>query len=260
MDPVVLVASALLGLVVGTCLTVPIWRVPRDEPAGWWPWLCPACRTRLGGRDCIPVVSWLVLRGRCRSCAARIGVRYPGVELLTGGLFLLMVLVLGVGWVLPAYLYLVAVGIALAVIDLDTKRLPNALTLPSYPILAGLLLLPAIVEGAWSGFLRAILGGLALFAFYLVLALVNPAGMGLGDVKLAGVLGMALAWFGWGPWLVGTFLAFLLAAVVGLALMLVGRAGRRTTIPFGPFMLGGALAGIVAGPAIAAWYAGLVAL
>ena len=100
-----------------------------------------------------------------------------------------MALTFGLTWQLPAYLYLTAVGVALAFIDLDTKRLPNVLTLPSYPIMAGLLLIPAVADGLWGDFGRAMLGALALFAFYLLLALVYPAGMGMGDVKLAGVLG-----------------------------------------------------------------------
>jgi leader peptidase (prepilin peptidase)/N-methyltransferase len=96
----------------------------------------------------------------------------------------------------------------------------------------------------------------ALFLLYLVMALVYPAGMGMGDVKLAGVLGMGLAWLGWGEWVVGAFLAFLLGAVVGIGLMLFRRAGRRSAIPFGPFMVAGALLGIVVGPQVADWYVG----
>ena len=167
-----------------------------------------------------------------------------------------MTLSFGLTWELPAYLYLTAVGVALAFIDLDTKRLPNALTLPSYPIVAGLLLLPAVVYSQWGDFGRAMLGGLGLFVFYLLLALVYPAGMGMGDVKLSGTLGMALAWLGWGEWLVGSFMAFLLGAFVGLGMMLFRGAGRKSAIPFGPFMLGGALLGILLGPAIADWYVG----
>lgn len=261
MDPVevvVLTFITLAGLTIGSFLNVVIWRVPRGESVVSPPSHCPSCDARIRGRDNIPVLSWLLLRGRCRDCAAPISARYPGVELLTGVLFLVMTLAIGLTWELPAYLYLTAVCVALAFIDLDTKRLPNVLTLPSYPIMAGLLLIPAIVDGRWGDYGRALLGALALFAFYFVLALVYPAGMGMGDVKLSGVLGMGLAWLGWGELLVGAFLAFLLGAVVGLGLMLFRRAGRRSAIPFGPFMVGGALLGILVGPEIAAWYAGLL--
>ena len=261
MDSVELVVAlivTLAGLAIGSFLNVVIWRVPRGESVVSPPSHCPGCDAQIRGRDNIPLLSWLLLRGRCRDCGTRISPRYPAVELLTGLLFLGMALAIGVTWELPAYLYLTAVGIALAFIDLDTKRLPNALTLPSYPILAALLLLPAVAYGDWSAYLRAMLGAAALFCFYLVLALVYPAGMGMGDVKLAGVLGMGMAWLGWGEWLVGAFLAFLIGALVGLSLMLVRRAGRRTAIPFGPFMVSGALIGIMVGPAIADWYAGLL--
>jgi leader peptidase (prepilin peptidase)/N-methyltransferase len=258
-DPVEVVAVVfitLAGLAIGSFLNVVIWRVPRGESIVSPPSHCPQCDAEIRGRDNIPVLSWLVLRGRCRDCGAHISARYPGVELLTGALFLVMTLAFGLTWELPAYLYLTAVGVALAFIDLDTKRLPNVLTLPSYPIVAGLLIIPALVYDQWGDFGRAMLGGLALFAFYLVLALVYPAGMGMGDVKLAGPLGMGLAWLGWGEWLVGSFMAFLLGAFVGLGMMLFRGAGRKSAIPFGPFMLGGALLGILMGPAIADWYVG----
>ena len=261
MDTVELVAAGLItlaGLAIGSFLNVVIWRVPRGESVVSPPSHCPVCDHPIRGRDNIPVVSWLILRGRCRDCGAPISPRYLGVELLTGAVFLVVTLSIGLTWALPAYLYLSAVCIALAFIDLDTKRLPNALTLPSYPVMAGLLLLPAVAYSDWSSYGRAMLGGLALFAFYFVLALVYPAGMGMGDVKLSGVLGMGMAWLGWGQWLVGSFLAFVLGAVVGVSLMVLRRAGRRSAIPFGPFMVAGALLGIVLGSAIADWYLGVL--
>jgi len=253
-EVVVVTFITLAGLAIGSFLNVVIWRVPRGESVVSPPSHCPRCDAQIRGRDNIPVLSWLLLRGKCRDCGDPISARYPGVELLTGLLFLAVTLEVGLTWELPAYLYLTTIGVALAFIDLDTKRLPNVLTLPSYPIMAGLLLIPAIVDGAWSDYGRAMLGAVALFAFYFVLALVYPAGMGMGDVKLSGVLGMGLAWLGWSEWFVGSFLAFLLGAVVGLTLMLLRRAGRRSAIPFGPFMVAGALLGIIVGPAIAGWY------
>ncbi len=163
MDPVEVVAVVfitLAGLAIGSFLNVVIWRVPRGESIVSPPSHCPQCDAEIRGRDNIPVLSWLILRGRCRDCGAHISARYPGVELLTGALFLLITLTFGLTWELPAYLYLTAVGVALAFIDLDTKRLPNVLTLPSYPIVAGLLLIPAVVYGQWGDFGRAMLGGL----------------------------------------------------------------------------------------------------
>ena len=163
----------------------------------------------------------------------------------------------GLDWQLPAFLYLAAIGVALALIDLDVHRLPNAIVLPSYAVVAVLLLLPAALDGRWHDYLRAGLGGLVLFAFYFLLVLVYPAGMGFGDVKLAGVLGAYLGWLGWGVLAVGGFLGFLLGGVVGGALMVAQRAGRKTKIPFGPFMLGGAGLAILVGGALVDWYRGL---
>lgn len=249
---------AVLGLVIGSFLNVVIWRVPRGESVVSPPSHCPHCDEPIRPLDNIPVLSWLFLRGRCRKCAAAISPRYLGVEVLTGLTFGLLACNFGFTWQLPAYLYLASAGIALAFIDLDTKRLPNALTLPSVPIMAALLLIPALLEDRWDDYVRALLGGGALFAFYLLLAIIYPAGMGMGDVKLAPTLGLGLAWFGWGAFVVGAFLAFLLGGVVGMALMVLRKAGRRSAIPFGPFMVAGTGIGIFVGPEIASWYTGLL--
>jgi leader peptidase (prepilin peptidase)/N-methyltransferase len=174
-------------------------------------------------------------------------VRYPIVEVTHAALWLVMLWRFGWSWELPAYLYFASVGLALAAIDLDTKRLPNALTLPSYVVLGALLLVPAVADGDWSSYLRSWLAALALFAFYFLLAVIYPSGMGFGDVKLAGVLGLVLGWLGWSALVVGGFLGFLLGAVVGGGLMLVRKAGRKSKIPFGPFMLAGALLAILWG-------------
>ena len=247
MDGVPIALVAVLGLVVGSFLNVVIARVPEGESVVSPRSRCPRCHTEIASRDNIPVVSWVVLRGRCRHCSEPISPRYPVVELGTAALWLAMLWRFSWDAQLPAYLYFVSVGLALAVIDLDTKRLPNVLTYPSYLVIGVLLLLPALTEGDWSAYLRAWLAGVALFAFYFLLVVIYPAGMGLGDVKLAGVLGLALGWLGWAELAVGGFLGFLLGAVVGGGLMLVRRAGRKSKIPFGPFMLVGTLIAILWG-------------
>jgi leader peptidase (prepilin peptidase)/N-methyltransferase len=182
--------------------------------------------------------------------------RYPLVELSTGVVFGVLAAVIGLEWDLPAFLYLGAIGVALALIDLDVKRLPNAIVLPSYAVAAALLLLPAIIDGEWSAYVRALVGMVALFAFYFLLALIYPSGMGFGDVKLAGVLGLYLGWLGWGELIVGAFLGFLLGGLVGGGLMVARKATRKSAIPFGPFMLAGALLAIVWGGALAGAYTG----
>lgn len=255
MAPLVTIGSALLGLIIGSFLNVVIWRVPRGESIVSPPSACPQCGHEIRAYDNIPVVSWLVLRGKCRDCGHPISARYPLVELGTGLLFAAMAWRFGLSWELPAYLYFAAIAVALALIDLDTRRLPNVITLPSYAVAGALLLLPAVLDGSWDAYLRAWLGGLALFAFYFLLAFIYPAGMGFGDVKLAGVIGLYLGWLGWGSVLVGAFLGFLLGAVVGVALIVFGSAGRKSAIPFGPFMLAGAFIAVLWGQNLSDLYA-----
>jgi leader peptidase (prepilin peptidase)/N-methyltransferase len=195
----------------------------------------------------VPVVSWLLLRGRCRDCGNPISARYPLVEAACAGLFVVMALRFGVHAVLPAYLYLAAVGLALAMIDIDTKRLPDVLTLPSYAVAAVLLGVAALVDHDGDAALRALVGAVALGALYFTLLLIYPAGMGFGDVKLAPVLGAYLGWLGYGTLAVGAFLGFLYGGLVGILAMAVGKAGRKSKLPFGPFMLLGVLTAVLAG-------------
>lgn len=261
MTALLVVLGAVLGLAVGSFLNVVVWRVPRDESVVRPPSACPACGHPIRPRDNVPVVSWLLLRGRCRDCDAPISVRYPLVEATTSVLFALVVGWLGASWALPAFWYLAAVSVALFLIDVDVRRLPNAIVLPSYPVAFVLLALASANPGGPSDFsalLRAVLAGAALLVFYVVLRVVYPAGMGLGDVKLSGVLGLYLGWVGWSAVVVGAFAAFLLGGVYGVALVVLRRAGRKSTLPFGPWMLLGAAVGLVAGPAVAGWYVGLL--
>ena len=246
--------AGLLGLLVGSFLNVVVHRVPRGESVVRPPSACPACGAPVRPRDNVPVVSWLLLRGRCRDCRAPVSRRYPLVELACAALFATMALRFGADPVLPAYAYLVAVGLALALIDIDCRRLPDALTLPGYPVLALLLGLGAVLGSDSGSLLRALAGGAAMYAVYFALCFAYPAGMGFGDVKLAGVLGMATGWLGWGAWTVGLFLGFFAGGAFGLLLVLARRGGRKTAVPFGPFMLLGALVAVLAGQPLAAAY------
>ena len=247
----------VLGLLIGSFLNVVVWRVPRGESVVRPPSACPGCGTQIRPRDNVPVLGWLLLRGRCRDCSEPISARYPLVEAGTGLLFAVMAWRFGYDWVLPAYLYLVAVGVALALIDLDTRRLPDVLTLPSYPVAGALLAAAAVMDDRGDDFLRAVVGGAIAFGLYFALWFAYPAGMGFGDVKLSGVLGLYLGFLGYGELAVGIFLGFMLGAVVGVIIMGVGRGGRKTAVPFGPFMLAGTLLGILVGREIASWYASL---
>ncbi len=238
---------ALVGLLIGSFLNVVVWRVPRGESVVRPRSACPSCATPILPRDNVPVAGWLLLKGRCRECDAAISPRYPLVELACAGLFAVMALRFGMDPVLPAFLYLAAVGLALALIDIDCKRLPDALTLPGYPVAAALLGVAALAGSDSGSFVRALLGGLAMYAVYFALCFAYPAGMGFGDVKLSGVLGLYVGWLGWGEWAVAVFAGFLLGAVFGVALVVGRRGGRKTAVPFGPFMLLGAFIAVLWG-------------
>lgn len=251
------VASAVLGLAVGSFLNVVVWRVPRGGSVVRPRSACPSCGSPIRPVDNIPVLSWLALRGRCRDCSEPISFRYPLVETGTAVGFVLMTVRLGLVPELPAFLYLTAVGIALALIDLDFRRLPNAIILPSYAVLAVLFGAAALITGDGAAALRVLIGGATLWGIYFILAVARPGGMGFGDVKLAGLLGGAMAWLGWGSLVVGAFSAFLLGGLFAIGLLVAGRAGRASKVPFGPWMILGAAVGIGVGEQIWEWYRGL---
>jgi leader peptidase (prepilin peptidase)/N-methyltransferase len=179
------------------------------------------------------------------------------VEAGTAALFVVVTLHFGAGPLLPAYLYLAAVAVALAAIDLDVQRLPDRIVLPSYRVGAALLA-PAALADRHAG-LRALLAMAALWGLYFGIRFAYPAGMGYGDVKLAGLLGLYLGCLGWGAVWVGAFAGFLLGALAGVLLLATGRAaGRRTAIPFGPYMLAGALLAPFIATPISTWYGSLL--
>ncbi|MBV9820872.1 MAG: prepilin peptidase [Actinobacteria bacterium] len=238
-----LVAVSVLGLAIGSFLNVVIHRVPAGQSLVTPASRCPHCDAPIRARHNVPVLGWLVLRGRCADCAAPISARYPLVELLTGAAFL------AVTWRLadldrlaglPAWLYFTAIAVALAAIDLDCHRLPNAIVLPSYPVLAVLLAGAALWQRDYAALIRVAVGGAALFAGYLALALAYPKGMGFGDVKLAGLVGAVLGYLGWAELVIGALAAFVLGGVVGIAVIASRRGTGKTALPFGPFMLAAA--------------------
>ncbi|GAB2598057.1 prepilin peptidase [Paractinoplanes abujensis] len=255
--PVMLVAVALLGLAVGSFLNVVIYRVPRDESLVHPRSHCPACGVEIRNRHNIPVLGWLLLRGRCADCRAPISARYPLVEAGTAVLFVAVAARFGLSWELPAYLYLAAISVALAAIDLDVMRLPDKIVLPSYAVALALMAPAVIAAGTWSAAGRALLAAAVLYVGYFILAAL-PRGMGGGDLKLSPLIGFYLGWLGWSSVAIGAFSAFLFGGVVGAALMLLRRANRKTRIPFGPYMLAGAFLAVFAGAPIAQWYSSLL--
>jgi leader peptidase (prepilin peptidase)/N-methyltransferase len=252
--------AGALGLLVGSFLNVVVHRVPQGASVVRPRSACPACGAVIRPRDNVPVLSWLVLRGRCRDCGAPISARYPLVEVLAAALFVGVVLLFAPErpWAIPAFGYLASIGVALTLIDLEHHRLPDAIVLPSYAVMGGLLVLASWGGGDWPALARAGIGGLALWLFYFALMLVRQGGMGFGDVKLAGVLGAALAWLGWGSLAVGAFGAFLLGGGVALGMLVTRTAHRHTAIPFGPWMIAGAVLGVAVGEPVWSWYLGLL--
>ena len=244
-----IVAATLLGLVVGSFLNVVIHRVPRRQSVAWPASHCPHCGEPIRPGDNVPLLSYLLLRGRCRNCKGRISARYPAVEAATGLLFGAAALEFGASLPLLPALVLVSALIALAVIDLEHRLLPNAIVGPA--ALAGLALsILAYPSGWWAYPLSAV----AVAGALLGLVFVYPRGMGMGDVKMGGMLGVFL-----GPYaFLAVFLGALFGAVAGGLLMVAGKVGRRSALPFGSFMALGALVSLFAGPDLWALYTDLV--
>ena len=254
MASIPLALAGILGLAIGSFLNVVIYRVPAGISVSHPPSACPKCGARIKPYDNIPVLSWLILRGRCRNCGEPISARYPLVEAgtavffvlvglkflppvlaATGPLFLISSLL-----VLIAFLYLAAISVALAAIDLETHTLPNSIVLPAYVVSIVLIGTAGAVTGDWWSLLRAGIGLAAMWLVYFAMAIAYPGGMGFGDVKLAGVLGIYLGWLGWGTLAVGFFAAFVFGGLFSLVLLILRRVNRKSGIPFGPWMLVGA--------------------
>jgi leader peptidase (prepilin peptidase)/N-methyltransferase len=236
---VIVLAAGLLGLVVGSFLNVVIHRVPLHQSVVWPASRCPACGEPIRPIDNVPVLSYLLLRGRCRSCKARISVRYPLVEALTGALFAAAAYEFGLDLRLLWALVLISTLIALAGIDLEHRLLPNAIVGPA--ALAGLSLsILASPERWWVYPVSALAVAGGLFA----LAIAYPGGMGMGDVKMGGMLGTFL-----GPYAaLAVFLGAFAGAITGGLLMATGKIQRRHALPFGVFMALGGILALFVGP------------
>ena len=255
MTAAVAAVCGLLGLAVGSFLNVVIYRVPRKESVVRPRSRCPGCGTQLAERDNIPIVSWVLLRGHCRTCGDPISARYPLVELTTAALFVAAALRFGLDWVLPAYLVFFAALVAITFIDLELYIIPNRVLYPAVFISIPLLVLAAAAQSEWGNLERAVIGAVVAWVFFLVLHLVSPRGMGFGDVRLSFLLGLFLGWLDLRHVFLGVFFGFLLGSIVGVALMILRRRGRKDHIPFGPFLAVGAIVAVLAGSPVLGWYA-----
>ncbi len=251
------VLAGLLGLAFGSFANVVIHRVPRRQSVVRPASRCPACGTPIAARDNVPVLGWLLLRGRCRRCLAPISPGYPAVEATMAALWALVAYRLwsdGLAWAVPAYLAVAFVCVVLTVIDARSRLLPNRITYPAFPAVGTLLLVASLALHDLGRMQRGLFAALAVTVLFLLLFLVYPGGMGLGDVKFVPTLGLALGWLSWPVLAVGIFAAFLLGGVIGVAAIVVLRLGRKSLLPFGPWLAAGALLAVLAGSQIASWY------
>jgi len=245
--------SFILGTCIGSFLNVCIYRIPVGESIISPPSRCPGCGAGIRWYQNIPIVSWIVLRGKCATCKTGISIRYPLVEALTGGLFLLVFHTFGISWPTLVFWVFMAMLVVITFIDLDHQIIPDVISLPGIVIgFACSFLLPWIT---WTDSLYGILlGGGSLF---LVAAgyelLTRKEGMGGGDVKFLAMLG---AFLGWKAILPVIFISSLLGTMVGVPLMLIKGADRKLAIPFGPFLAVGAVIWLFWGGMLLSWYLG----
>jgi leader peptidase (prepilin peptidase) / N-methyltransferase len=234
MNPIWAAAGALVGLLAGVAVRGTVFRlsVPSGEPQRI---ACPRCSAPAHSRVAI----------RCGQCKSSLGTPLF-LELGAAAVLALLLGRFGGQADVLAFGFFGVLGVALAAIDIAVQRLPDALTLPAYPIMITLLTGAAIASHDFAALLRALLGGLCLAGLYLLLALIRPGQLGGGDIKLAGVAGLALGWLGWPILIVGAALGFLLSGIVGVALLAARRVTLHSAISFGPFLLGGALLAMLA--------------
>ncbi len=225
--------SGVFGLAVGSFLNVVIWRVPRKQSVVRPPSHCPSCDTPISPRDNVPLLSWLLLRGRCRYCGTHISGRYPLVELFTGAMFAVVGARFSSDGVVFAMLVLTASLIALSAIDLEHMLLPNRIIYPTVAIGLPLFVLGAALEHDWTALGRAAAGALIAFVVFYVIWFAAPRAMGYGDVRLAALLGFAAAYLGWPVLGLALFLPFVLGSVGGIAI--------AAPIVLFPMAIGGAL-------------------
>ena len=247
MTTVAVCGAGVLGLLIGSFLTVVVDRVPRGASIVAPRSACGACGTTLGAPDLVPVLSWVVLRGRCRHCGASIGVEPVVLELATAALFAVMAARFGFTWQSLAYCVLCAGLLALSIIDLRTMRLPREITYATALIGVPLLVVAALVARQPHRIGTMCIGAAIAGVFMWLVYVLSRGGLGDGDVRLAPLLGAYLGWLGLGYVPIGLFCGFLLGSIVGVAAMVVGRAGRRSALPFGPFLAAGTVLAVFVG-------------
>lgn len=249
--PFEIITGFLFGLFIGSFLNVCIYRIPANNSIVSPASNCPGCKTPIRFYDNIPILSYIWLLGKCRSCAARISIRYPLVELLTG--ILAALCVLKFGFTLEAFIYFVFVSVLVVItfIDIDHRIIPDVISLPGIPVFfAAAFLLPAItpVESIYG----ILVGGgsllLVAWAYYM---LTGKEGMGGGDIKLLAMIGAVVGWQGV---VLTIFAASITGTIVGGTLMILSGKNLKLAIPFGPFLAIGSVISVFYGQELIQWY------
>ncbi|MGA8297300.1 MAG: prepilin peptidase [Acidimicrobiales bacterium] len=248
---------AALGVITGSFLNVVVYRMPRGLSIVWPGSFCPQCAAPLAPWENIPVVSYLILRGTCRHCGSEISLRYPILELLTGALFAANAAKFRFSLALPAYEVLAAGLVALGAIDFERRILPKQIVGVVGGGVAGFLLASSAKDGSWHRIVVAFASAGAWFLVYAVIYMLDSRFLGFGDVRLVAVLGFALGWLGVGYVIAGFVIANLIGAVTGLTLIALGRATRKTSIPFGPFLASGCEIAVLVGSFLLSPFHGL---
>ncbi len=240
----------VFGSVVGSFLNVCIYRMPREESIVFPLSRCPLCKTPIKVWDNIPIFSYLILKGKCRACSEKISFRYPLVETLNAAIYILLLWRFGFAWETLAYFVFASALIVITFIDLDFQIIPDVITLPGVVIglAVGSLILPdPFARWTLLGFKSSFIGTAVGFGLFYFIALISRGGMGGGDIKMMAMVG---AFMGWKSVLLTTFTASLIGSVWGIFLMIFRGKGRKTQIPFGPFLAAGALITIFYGQEI----------
>jgi leader peptidase (prepilin peptidase)/N-methyltransferase len=244
----------VFGAAAGSFMNVCIYRIPRGQSIIMPPSRCPSCGEPILPWDNIPVMSFLLLGGRCRACRGKISMRYPAVEALNGILYALVLWRFGLGWHTPFYLLFVSAMAVITFIDLDFQIIPDGITLPGTAL--GLILGSTILNDPFLrinhlGFLSSVIGAATGFGLYYLIATASRGGMGGGDIKMMSMVG---AFLGWKAVLLTTFAGSLMGSIAGVFLMAFKGMGRKSKIPFGPFLAAGALITLFFGQEILVWY------
>lgn len=243
----IVLIAAVAGLLIGSFLTVVVDRVPDGRSVAQPGSACGSCGLRLGPRDLVPVLSWVALRGRCRRCRRPIGWEPPVVELVTAAVFVSFALEFDAVWTLISYCVFGAALVAQTVIDLRTGRLPREVTYAAIALGAPLLAVAALVAGEPERIWMAVLGAAIATAILGIIHVASRGGLGDGDVRFAPLLGMFLGWLNPGIVPLGLLAGFVAGAIVGVLLLATGRGGRKTALPFGPFLALGAYVTVFVG-------------